>query len=120
MYSSSKFIKPVEINVFFLKDKTFSINILKLLSIDNYINIPINYLSSGEIKKFELLRLIIEKKKLWILDEPYSGLDSITIELINETFKNHIENNGMIIFSSHYYPEIRTIETINLEEYANK
>ena len=32
-------------------------------------------LSYGEIKKLELCRLVIEQKKLWILDEPYIGLD---------------------------------------------
>ena len=40
------------------------------------------YLSSGEIKKLELLRLILEQKKLWILDEPYNHLDSLSIETI--------------------------------------
>ena len=32
------------------------------------------YLSSGEIKKLELLRLILEQKKLWVLDEPLTIL----------------------------------------------
>ena len=40
---------------------------------------------------------MIEKKKLWILDEPYVGIDHKTIELINETFINHLNKNGMIL-----------------------
>ena len=63
--------------------------------------------------------MVIEQKKLWLLDEPYMGLDDSTIELINETFKNHIENGGMIIFSSHHLPELQYMDTINLENYAN-
>ena len=93
--------------------------ILSILALDNYKNTKVNYLSTGEIKKLELCRLVIEQKKLWILDEPYAGLDESTIDLINETFKNHISNNGMIIFSSHYYPELQNMETIKLEKYAN-
>ena len=47
------------------------------------------------------------------------GLKTIPNELINETFKNHISNGGMIFFSSHYQPELQNIDTIKLENYAN-
>jgi len=93
--------------------------IINLLLLENYKNTKVNYLSTGEIKKLELCRLVIEQKKLWILDEPYVGLDELTIDLINETFRNHIANGGMIIFSSHNNPELQNMETIQLENYAN-
>ena len=63
--------------------------------------------------------MVIEQKKLWILDEPYVGLDESMIDLLNETFKNHIANEGMIIFSSHSNPKLQNMETIQLEDYAN-
>jgi heme exporter protein A len=87
--------------------------------LDKYKNIQVNFLSKGEIRKLELFRLVIEQKKLWILDEPYDGLDESTNELINETFKNHVQKDGMIFFSSHHYPELQNMDTINLENYAN-
>ena len=93
--------------------------IFEILLLSNYKNTQVNFLSKGEIKKLELCRLIIEQKKLWILDEPYVGLDEATIDLINETFKNHIANNGMIFFSSHHQPELQNLEIIQLENYAN-
>ena len=93
--------------------------VFNLLSLNKYKNIQVNFLSKGEIRKLELFRLIIEQKKLWILDEPYVGLDESTNELINETFRNHAENGGMILFSSHHYPELQNMDTINLENYAN-
>ena len=93
--------------------------IINLLLLEDYKNTKVNYLSTGEIKKLELCRLVIEQKKLWILDEPYVGLDEPTYELINETFRSHIKNNGMIFFSSHHYPELQNMDTINLENYAN-
>ena len=116
----------IDENIFFWKKlSSSSINIketnaiLELLLLKQYINTPVGYLSRGEIKKLELSRLIFEQKKLWILDEPYSGLDKSTIKLINETFVNHIDNNGMIILSSHYLPQINNFESINLENYAD-
>tara|TARA_Y100001970_G_C14048098_1_gene757411 strand:- start:402 stop:1025 length:624 start_codon:yes stop_codon:yes gene_type:complete len=93
--------------------------ILKFLLLEPYKNTQTNFLSAGEIKKLELCRLIIEEKKLWILDEPYVGLDESMKEIINETFNNHIDNNGMIIFSSHFNPELKNMDTLLLENYAN-
>tara|TARA_Y100000741_G_scaffold323101_1_gene273178 strand:+ start:1352 stop:1975 length:624 start_codon:yes stop_codon:yes gene_type:complete len=93
--------------------------ILQLLLLNPYKNTQTSFLSAGEIKKLELCRLIIEQKKLWILDEPYVGLDASVIEIVNETFNNHINNNGMIIFSSHYNPELRNMDTLLVENYAN-
>lgn len=121
---TSKNEMTVKENVFFWKKlfsskiKEVEINtIFELLTLNK--NSKVSFLSKGEIKKLELCRLVLEQKKLWILDEPFSGLDEFSVELINETFKNHIENGGMIIFSSHIQPEIKNINTINLEEYAN-
>ena len=99
-----------------IKDNELN-TIFKLLSLNKYSKV--STLSKGEIKKLELCRLVIEQKKFWLLDEPFSGLDQNSIELIRETFKNHIENNGMIIFSSHFNPEIKNMDTINIENYAN-
>ena len=92
--------------------------ITDLLSLDIHKNIQVNSLSKGEIKKLELCRLVIERKKLWLLDEPFNNLDKATTNLINETFKNHIENQGMIIFSSHLNPELQNMDTIKLENYV--
>ena len=88
--------------------------LLEMLRIDQYLKKQTMYLSLGEIKKLELTRLILEKKKLWILDEPYSGLDNKSIDIINKTFTYHISNEGIIIFSSHYKPNINNIEILSL------
>ena len=71
-------------------------------------------LSSGEIKKLELLRLILEQKKIWILDEPYNHLDDLSIEILNQTFIDHINKDGIILFTSHLNPSIDHLEVIDL------
>ena len=88
--------------------------LLEMLRIDQYLKKQTMYLSLGEIKKLELTRLILEQKKLWILDEPYIGLDGNSIEIINETFKDHLSNNGIIIFSSNYEPDFTNLDIISL------
>ena len=88
--------------------------LLEMLRLDQYLKKQTMYLSLGEIKKLELTRLILEQKKLWIIDEPYIGLDRDSIGIINETFLDHISNSGIIIFSSNYEPDLKNIEIISL------
>ena len=87
---------------------------LKTLKLDNYLNKKVGTLSFGETKKLEFLRLIIENKKVWILDEPLSNLDEDSIELMKQTFEDHCTKEGSIIFSSHQNPGIYVTEEINL------
>ena len=89
-------------------------NILRTLKLDIHLNQKVNSLSFGETKKLELLRLIIEDKKIWILDEPLSNLDEESIDIIGQTFKDHCSKDGSIIFSSHQDSEIDVTEEIVL------
>ena len=88
--------------------------LLETFNIQKYQNTKTMYLSSGEIRKLELLRLILEQKKLWILDEPYNHLDDLSIEILNQTFIDHINKDGVILFTSHLKPSIDNLEVIDL------
>ncbi len=87
---------------------------LKTLKLNNYLDKKVGTLSFGETKKLEFLRLIIENKKVWILDEPLSSLDEDSIELMKQTFEDHCSKEGSIIFSSHQNPGIYVTEEIEL------
>ena len=89
--------------------------LLKAFNLEKYKDTQVMYLSSGEVKKLELLRLIIEQKKIWILDEPYNHLDDGSIEILNQTFIDHVEKNGIILFASHFQPIISNLEIINFK-----
>ncbi len=86
--------------------------ILKILKIDYDIRSKTSLLSLGELKKLELIRLIIEDKKIWILDEPFTNLDSESVNLLNQTFEDHYKNNGSILFTSHQDPDVIISEKI--------
>jgi len=88
--------------------------LLETFNIEKYQNTKTMYLSSGEIKKLELLRLILEQKKLWILDEPYNHLDDFSIQILNQTFIDHIKKDGVILFTSHLNPSIDNLEVVDL------
>ena len=86
--------------------------LLNKLNIKKYYKTKVMYLSSGERKKLELIRLILEQKKLWVLDEPFNHLVDLSIEILNQTFLDHVNNDGMILFASHFDPMINNLETL--------
>ena len=88
--------------------------LLNKLNIEKYYKTKVMYLSSGERKKLELIRLILEQKRLWVLDEPFNHLDDLSKEMLNQTFLDHVNNDGMILFASHYDPMINNLETLVL------
>ncbi len=87
--------------------------LLNTFNLQKYKNTKIMHLSSGEIKKLELLRLVLEQKKLWILDEPYNHLDDLSIDILNQTFIDHINKDGIILFASHFNPTISKINYVD-------
>ena len=116
VYENIKFWRKIFYST--LNNKTIK-SLLELLKIQTYKNVMVKYLSFGETRKLELCRLVIEQKKLWILDEPYLGLDESITRILTETLKSHINNGGMIIFSSYFHPQIMDIEELQLEDYEN-
>lgn len=75
--------------------------LLETLNIREYKNKKIKELSKGNQQKIQLITAIIHKPKLLILDEPFSGLDPINVELFKKLILNLKKKGTMIIFSSH-------------------
>lgn len=61
----------------------------------------IEALSKGNQQKVQLIAAIIHKPELLILDEPFSGLDPVNVELLKEAVKDLKKQGTTIIFSSH-------------------
>lgn len=74
---------------------------LKRFKIEEYENKKIKELSKGNKQKIQFISAIIHKPELLILDEPFSGLDPINVDMFIEVINELKENGTMIIFSSH-------------------
>ena len=65
------------------------------------LNKKIKELSKGNQQKIQFISAIMHEPKLLILDEPFSGLDPINVELFKEVILELKNNGTSIIFSSH-------------------
>ncbi|WP_105993216.1 ABC transporter ATP-binding protein [Staphylococcus simulans] len=61
----------------------------------------IESLSKGNQQKIQLLASLIHQPELLILDEPFSGLDPVNVELLKSAVKDLNQKGTTIIFSSH-------------------
>ena len=58
-------------------------------------------LSYGQKKKMQLLLLMLVNKPVWVLDDPFNGLDNETIIKITTLLSKKLENKGIIIIAGH-------------------
>jgi NitT/TauT family transport system ATP-binding protein len=95
---------PLEINhQYNLKEVK---KMLKIFSLEKYADYYPHQLSGGMLQRVSLARAMVTKPTLLLMDEPFSALDQITREELNEEF--HIwrkKLNTTILFVTHQIEE---------------
>lgn len=79
---------------------------LNRLGIDEYYSRRVEQLSKGNKQKIQLISALIDNPEIVILDEPFSGLDPVNVELFKSVFKELLEQKKTIIFSSHRIDDV--------------
>ncbi len=74
--------------------------------ISSYLNKKVKTLSKGNKQKIQLISAILHKPQIVILDEPFSGLDPVNIELFKNTVLNLRKEGATILFSSHRMEDV--------------
>ena len=77
-------------------------------------------LSQGQRKKVSLSKLILSKNLLWLLDEPFNGLDSDSIIKTKRILENHRKTGGAVLLSSHIDVKIKSSRKIVLNKLRQK
>ena len=72
-----------------------------MLSMQTAIDNQIRTYSHGMKQKIAIMSALIHNPKLWILDEPLTGLDPTSIFQVKECMKEHARNGNIVFFSSH-------------------
>lgn len=59
------------------------------------------FLSQGQRYKLALSTLFFADQPLWILDEPFGNLDATASEALENQISRHLNNEGLVIITSH-------------------
>lgn len=79
-------------------------------------NVLTGKLSAGQKRRVALAKLQLEQRIVWVLDEPLTALDKEFIGKFELDLKNHLDNRGMLVVTTHRelkIPEHR-IKRVNL------
>ena len=74
---------------------------LERFEISEYKNRKIKELSKGNQQKVQFICAVMHEPKLLILDEPFTGLDPINVEMFMDAIRYFRDKGSSIIFSSH-------------------
>lgn len=74
---------------------------LKALGLAHVALQPSASLSAGQRRRVALARLLVSPARLWILDEPLTGLDASGQALTARLLVEHAQRGGLAIFTSH-------------------
>lgn len=84
-------------------------DLLERFSIVEYANMKIKELSKGNKQKIQFIISILHDPDLIILDEPFSGLDPVSVEYFKNAILELKEKGKTIIFSSHIMSQVEML-----------
>lgn len=85
------------------------------VGLDALSDIPVRYLSAGQQRRVAIGRLLVAKRRLWLLDEPTVSLDAANTARL-ETFANaHLAAGGMIVAATHIPLKLEPMTELRLE-----
>lgn len=100
------------------KDTNPSRNIdlaLEYFSLKHKSAFSVSELSQGQQRKTSLARLMLGESALWLLDEPFTSLDSEACLTLENLIENHLKNRGCVLIATHRNLELTGVERKTLE-----
>ena len=74
---------------------------LDFLQMTDYKNAKLKTLSKGNQQKIQLISCIVHNPDIVIFDEPFSGLDPVNSQLLEDVVREQIKRGKIVLFSSH-------------------
>lgn len=74
---------------------------LARIGLAGFEDLPTRMLSQGQKKRVALARLILSKAPLWVLDEPFTALDTDAVELLQRLLAEQVAGGGTVVLTTH-------------------
>jgi heme exporter protein A len=77
--------------------------------------VPVRFLSTGQRKRASIARVLASKAEIWLLDEPYNGLDSASCARLDQAITAHAAAGGIVLVAAHQPPSINVAHSLILD-----
>lgn len=92
--------------------------IMARLRIAGLADVPVRYLSTGQQKRAALARVLGQAAPVWLLDEPLSGLDTASQDLVSALVREHCAGGGIALIASHQPLDVPGMTSFAIEDFA--
>jgi len=96
-------------------DESFLDDCLSQMQILHCADLLVHQLSFGQRRRLTFSKLLLRPYKIWILDEPFSGIDKNGRDIIEKTCLRHLKSGGIIILTHHQSLNNSTINEFLIE-----
>jgi heme exporter protein A len=88
------------------------------LGLDELLEVPVRYLSTGQRKRAALARMAGQAAPVWLLDEPLNGLDRDAVALCEALVAKHCADGGIAVIASHQPFALEGLHSLALGDFA--
>ena len=85
------------------------------MDLQDLANIPVRFLSTGQRKRASIARVLASQADIWLMDEPYNGLDSASCARLDQAMLAHTASGGIVLVAAHQPPSINVAHSLLLD-----
>jgi len=83
--------------------------IARQVGLDKHLDAYAHALSAGQRRRLALARCLFQNCSVWILDEPFTSLDTQGVHFVENIIREHCQRKGIVIMTSHQQPNIEGV-----------
>jgi heme exporter protein A len=88
---------------------------LTAMDLQSLVNIPVRFLSTGQRKRASIARVLASYADIWLMDEPYNGLDSASCARLDQAIIARAASGGIVLVAAHQPPSINVAMSLLLD-----
>jgi heme exporter protein A len=85
------------------------------MDLQNLLHIPVRFLSTGQRKRASIARVLASNADIWLMDEPYNGLDSASCARLDQAIIARVASGGIVLVAAHQPPSINVAHSLILD-----
>ena len=93
-------------------------NALTRVGMVEYAHISCSRMSQGQKRRVSMVRWMLSKRRIWILDEPFTLLDTQGIDLVTDLIQEKCEAGGLVVCATHLPLQISGKKSIAIKPSA--
>jgi heme exporter protein A len=74
---------------------------LETMALADLADLPARFLSAGQKRRLAIARLLLQRRPLWLLDEPTTALDAASVAALGVVVEQHRAAGGIVVAATH-------------------